>query len=215
MQVQPNLSLQTPPSEFPLTVDEAKLYLRIDIDDDDDLIQTLIGAATRRVESYIDQKIIKQKWDIYYDAFPFSEKNIWWDGVRDVAKNILSSAQGYILLPLGKCISIESFKTYDNADNEFEFASSNFNVDNFNSRGRISLKLGQVWPATVLRTINGIKITGFFGLCETAATVPEDIKMALQFIIAQMYEHRGDEYPKIPASALMLLEPYRRVKVGL
>lgn len=211
---QPNVNLVTAPTELPIEVDDLKTYLRIDLDEDDTLLEQIIKAATRRVEAYIDMKLITQKWEIYLDTWPYKEKNIWWDGVRDAAISILSSEGGVVYLPFGKVINVEKIETIDNSDNVYLFASSNYVVDNYNSRGRISLRLGMVWPPTVLRTQNGIKITANFGF-GSADSVPEDIKLAIMYLSAQMYEHRGDEFPKIPAAAQMLLDNYRRIKVGL
>ncbi len=48
-----------------------------------------------------------------------------------------------------------------------------------------------------------------------ATMVPADIKMAVKELVAHMYENRGDQNEMtIPPHILMLVESYRRMKVG-
>lgn len=47
----------------------------------------------------------------------------------------------------------------------------------------------------------------------TDSLVPQDIQEAIKGLVAAMYEHRGDEMPKIPAAVQLLIAPYMRVRV--
>lgn len=212
--------LITAPTELPIALAEMKTYLRVDASDEDALITTQIKAATKRLEELTDRKFVTQTWDIFFDAFPCKYKNDWWDGVRDTSISTLISGQRHIELPFGPVQSITSFNTYDDDDTEYTFASSNYVVDTASDQGRISLKLGGIWPSTILRPNRGIVIRGVFGFGAgyitdpvTASTIPEDIQEAIKVLVSKMYEHRGDESPKIPAEALMLVAPYRKLKV--
>jgi len=44
--------------------------------------------------------------------------------------------------------------------------------------------------------------------------MPDDIKEAVKQLTGIMYEHRGDELPKIPPAVALMIEPHRRIKVG-
>ncbi|MEL7231642.1 MAG: head-tail connector protein, partial [Pseudomonadota bacterium] len=49
-----------PPSVEPISRDEAKLFLRVDHDDENDLIDMLIQSARERLEAYLNVAIISR-----------------------------------------------------------------------------------------------------------------------------------------------------------
>jgi len=61
------LSRITAPAVEPITLDEAKLYLRIDNTDNDTLINDLIVAARMIAESWLKLSFINQTWMLAYD----------------------------------------------------------------------------------------------------------------------------------------------------
>ncbi len=199
---------------------QVKTFLRVDGNDEDTLISSLISAATKRLEAETDLKFVTQTWDIYLDCFPQTvkrPKTDWWDGTREGAISQLNAPINFIELPFGKCQSITSFKTFDDSDNEYTF--TDFNLDTIGFCPKIVLKYSSVWPTTVLRTVNGIGIRGVFGFgtgdnnAGNIGAVPEDIREAVKQMVGILYEHRGDEMPKIPTTVSMLVEPYRRLKI--
>lgn len=206
-----------------LSYSDIQDHLKLDGTTDQALVESLVSAVTKRIEQYIDCKIITQHWSIYYDNFPMGEKkDQWWDGVRDGHIGDLFAPINKIELPFGPCQSITYLKTFDQDDNGTVFSSSNYSVDTKSRVGRLALKIGQVWPVTILRSVNGVQIRGVFGFGGTES-VPLDIKQALKISVAKLYESRGDEAEDqranlspttIPATAQMLLEPYRRWKLG-
>jgi len=174
----------------------------------------MINAATVRLEELTGRKFVSQKWDTFLDCFPYSQNNKWWDGTRDGAISELNGAGSNIDLPFGPLISVEGVFTYDDSDTEYAFASSNYNLDLYGPYGVIALKSGAVWPQTVLRTINGIKVSATYGY----AVVPSGIKEAVKIFVGKMFENRGDSALgeaafTIPATAMVLLGPYTRVKI--
>lgn len=216
----PKTVLNTAPSQDPISLASLKTFLRIDGSSEDTLLTSILRAATKRLEKLTGKKFVDQTWDIYFDYFPGKAKDVWWDGTREGAISELYSPCGIIELPFGTLKSVSGFYTYDNDGTEYEFASSNYVIDNIGSKGKIALKNSTTWPATVLRPLNGIKITAVFGYGdgyiedpETASEVPEDIQEAIKQLAAVMYEHRGDEMSKIPKTVTTLLEPYMEYKV--
>src|SRR4051812_13461526 len=66
-----------------LSYSDIQTFLRIDGTVDQPLVESLIKGVTKRIESFIDRKIVTQTWSIYFDWFPFKEKaDSWWDGER-------------------------------------------------------------------------------------------------------------------------------------
>lgn len=207
--------LKTKPTSALLDLVETKNYLRVDDSADDDLITLMSLAATRKVESLIDKKLLTQTWELFLDRIPMSQKPKWWDGTQEMAMSELISGQRALNMPFGPLQSVTSIITYDNSDVATTFSASSYSVDTAGPIGRIALRLGESWPTTVLRPINGIKITAVFGYGSTSVAVPEDIILATKILVAHMYEHRGDDSEsKIPNQVHMLLEPFKMPKVG-
>jgi uncharacterized phiE125 gp8 family phage protein len=63
-------SVTTPPTEEPVTIDEAKAYLRADGNEDDALIGSLITAARESVESSCERALMPQVWTERQVTFP-------------------------------------------------------------------------------------------------------------------------------------------------
>jgi len=57
----------TAPASEPVTLTEAKLYLRVDTTDDDTLISDLIVAARMVAENWLGRSLITQSWKLAYD----------------------------------------------------------------------------------------------------------------------------------------------------
>ena len=175
----------------------------------------MIRAATARLEAAADTVFVETNFLITMDRFPIMDKNEWWDGVRDGAISEMMSPARSIIFPIGPLLSVTSFKTVGDDGTVYTATLSDYVVDLVGNRGRFSLKMGGVWPTTILAPTNGVQFEVVAGMVATAdtANLPHEIKLAIQEFVASMYEHRGDEFPEIPATALMLIEPYRRFKV--
>jgi uncharacterized phiE125 gp8 family phage protein len=66
----PTFVLKVPPVIEPIGLDEVKAHSRIDLDDDDLLIQAQILAVRNMVELVYDLALITQTWTMYLDSFP-------------------------------------------------------------------------------------------------------------------------------------------------
>lgn len=210
-----HLKLKTAPSEDPVTVTEAKDYLRVDGSSEDTRILAMIKAATDRLEQWTDQKFIHQTWLQYMDCFPRGQKDMWWDGVKELPVTELYLEQKQIHLAIGPLVSVTEFNTYADDGVKITFDPTNYVLDTAGFQGRIALKIGAVWPTTILRRVNGIEIEFVCGMSSAASSLPVVVKQAVLEYVAQMYEARGDEKTPIPNASMMLLEPYRKHKVGM
>lgn len=63
------LKLITPPASEPVTLQEAKNHLRVDVSDDDSLISTLITVARQKAEEFTRRSLITQTWELSLDGF--------------------------------------------------------------------------------------------------------------------------------------------------
>jgi uncharacterized phiE125 gp8 family phage protein len=175
----------------------------------------MIKAAVAALEKYTDQKFVSQVWLQYMDRFPMNYSKDWWDGVKEMPTTELYSPCNDIVLLTGPLRSLISFKTYADDGVGVAFDPSNYVLDLSGQKGRIALKIGAVWPTTILRRLNGIEIEFEVGMAADAAGVPHEVKQAVLEYVSVLYENRGDEKPAIPVSALSLVEPHRIFKAGL
>lgn len=60
--------LVTPPVTEPITLEETKLHLRIDGNEEDSLISVLITAARQKSEEYTRRAFIIQTWELALDS---------------------------------------------------------------------------------------------------------------------------------------------------
>lgn len=63
-----SLRLVIPPAVEPVTLEEAKLHLRVDGNEDDSLITALITAARQKAEEYTRRAFITQTWELAVDT---------------------------------------------------------------------------------------------------------------------------------------------------
>jgi uncharacterized phiE125 gp8 family phage protein len=200
------LRLISAPEQEPVSLAEAKAHLRVDFDDDDDLITLLIRAARTHIDGkdgWLGRALVRQTWELVVDTFPCDD--------------------GEIKIPLPPLQSIESIK-YDDADGvEQTLASDQYDVDNVSEPGWVvPTEDGDGWPDT-LDAVNAVRIRFVAGYPESevdgspedlAGNVPAAIKQALLMYIATLYEHRentviGQAPAALPWAAEHLLFPYR------
>ncbi len=208
-----NLKQVQGPAEPVVQVTELKEYLRIDNSVEDGRLQVMEAAAVKMLENFTGIKFVDQVWDVFLDNWPLSTGRVWWDGTKEMAISEVLSPCRNIEMPIGTGIQLEEFSTYSD-DGEVVHNPSDYVFDSISSRCRVGLKLGAVWPTTILRPNNGIRFQVRVGF-GTSSAVPMDIRQAVKELVAHMYENRGDqEQMKTPPHIFSLVEGHRRVKVG-
>ena len=216
-------SIQTvAPTAEPVSLAEAKLHLRVDINDDDSLIAALISAARLHAETITRRAIPAQTWKLVLDEFPHPASNLnsatWYGPQWGVMPGPLSTARpdgstGYEIYLLPPLQSVTSIKYYDSNGIQQTLDPSAYLVDVVSEPGRITPAPNTTWPATQARAnaIEIIHVTGY-------ASVPEGIKAWMKIRVATMYENREEvalmnrgkiePLPYVDA----LLDPYRVLK---
>ena len=182
--------LVTAPSVEPLSLTEAKAFLRVTFDDDDALIAKLVAGARARAEERQGRAYLTQTWDLYLDAFPGSEEAIE--------------------IPLPPLLSITSVTYTTSADVPVVLAASEYYVDSVTQPGRILPAFGKSWPSDTLRIANGVVVRFVAGYGPTAADVPPKVLGAFRKLLAHYYVAR-DITTEIPQGiAEELWEGYAR-----
>lgn len=189
------LRIVTAPQSYPVTLAQAKAHLRVDFDDDNDLIELLIKAATEYAENFTGRSFIDQVWDYYLDEFP----------------------DGDLKIPNPPLIEVVGVFYRDSAGAEQQFASSGYIVDDAYADARIALAYGGAWP-TIQEIANAIRIRFRSGYITdnspAVANVPFQIKAAILMIVGTLYAHRetivvGVVPMQLPWGAEQLLRQYR------
>jgi hypothetical protein len=199
------------PAEEPITLEEAKAHLRVDIANDDELIEALITAARMGAEEFTRRAFISQDWRLWLDTFPGAAEP-WWDGMREgAATGVL---RRFIHLPRSPLQAIVAVKTYDEANVESIFDPTLYFVDTASEPGRLALRSNAAWPVAQ-RQYNGIRVDFTAGYGDASA-VPQPLKQGMLSHIAFLYENRGDGQTlsghaaaPVPEVAQMLYQPYR------
>jgi len=184
--------LLTAPALEPLTLAEAKAYLRVETADDDDVITALMAGARVHVEARTRRALITQEWRLVLDAWPD-------DGriqVRPAPLQTLSAARVYDLDNNASSIDTQSFVA-DLAASQLIFAP---------------------WALSQPQRIAaGIELDVVCGYGVSASDVPEPLRQAIRLLVAHWYENRGlvtsGGTTALPESVAALLAPYRMVSL--
>lgn len=153
----------------PVSTAEFKSHARIDISDDDTLIDTYIKAARYQFEEETGSSLITQTWVYYLDKFPNSACDI--------------------LLPRGPVQSITSIKYVDTDGDEQTWDSSKYDVDTTSVVGRVSPAYSESYPDARDQN-NSVYITYKTGYGNSSSSVPADIILAIKTLAAHWYENR-------------------------
>ena len=191
------LILITPPTIEPVTLNEAKLALRVDIDDDDTLIEFYISAARSWVEEVCRPRLalITQTWKYVADEFPSSD------------------TLELLVYPL---ISVTAVTYTDENGVTTTIPSANYVVDAISEPGRIRLKSTASWPSATLQVVNGFAVTFTAGFGAAPAAVRPELRQVIQLLVAHQYENRepiiatGAMPKSLEFSVMALLSPWRR-----
>ncbi|MDV2503086.1 MAG: head-tail connector protein [bacterium] len=188
----------TAPTKEPITTDEAKAHLRVDITDDDTLIDSLVNAARLYAEGFTSRALITQTWDLFLDDFPASPGRL---------------RQEAIIVPKAPLQSITTVKYLDTAGDQQTLAASKYRVDAKSHPGRITPAYGEVWPTT-RGVINAVEVRFIAGYGDAETDVPQQIIQGMLMLIGHLYENReavivGTTASNVPQATEYLLWPYR------
>jgi len=162
-----SLTLITAPSLEPMTLAEAKLHLRVDGTDEDDLITALIVAARRRAEHLLTRALITQTWELTLDEFPAAD----------------------IQLPKPGVLSIVSVKYLDSAGIEQTVDSADYALDAATTPGWVLLASDATWPTTY-DGANAVRVRFTCGYGPAASDVPADVVAWCKLQVGALYRNR-------------------------
>jgi len=194
----------TSPEALVVTLAEAKDYLRITHNLEDELITELIRAATARVESECFRLLNPHEVTALFvsprltgDDFGILTRYDDPDGIH--AGIALSK------IPITEVTSIKTI-ALDGTDAELDASLWYYNE----ILGAIQWTTNGVYYNTVDFPYLQVEYTAGYGYEEDVSLVPSDIKLAIRIIVADMYECRSSEVIYLPTKASTLLAKYRK-----
>ncbi|MBX3634011.1 MAG: head-tail connector protein [Rubrivivax sp.] len=163
------------PAVEPITLAEAKLHLRVDLNDDDALITRLITAVREHCERRLRRTLVDSTWV--------------WTGPRFEAA---------IALPWGPLRSVTHVRYLDEAGAEQTVAGATYVVDEHGTPPRVLLASGATWPATRPGAPDAVRITYQAGYGDVvdgpppaAQGVPAPLVEWMLLQLAHFYDNRS------------------------
>ena len=176
------------PTSMPVSLTEAKAHLRVDHDDQDDLITAQIKAATAYLDGYsgiLGRALIIQTWQ--QDFAGFADR---------------------LAFPISPVTAIVSVAYFD-AGNMQQTLDADVHDLFADARGAyVALRPRQSWPVTFNRTdAVSITFTAGFG---AATDVPDPIRQAILLIVQRLFDGADTEIDvAIDRVVHALIAPYR------
>jgi uncharacterized phiE125 gp8 family phage protein len=185
----PSILLSGPAAE-PITLAQAKQYLRVEHDDDDDIIPALIRGARLHVETQTRRALITQSWRLVRDVWPDS---------------------GFVAVLPVPLIALDAARIHRADGTTLAIGTGSFVVDRVTAPARLAFTRGAL-PVPE-RYVSGIEIDVTCGYGDEPDDVPEPLRQAIRMLLAHWYENRGiigeSHFVALPQTAAALIAPYR------
>jgi uncharacterized phiE125 gp8 family phage protein len=183
----PSILLNTPAVE-PVTLDEARAFLRVEHNDDDETIAALVAGSRIHVEAQTRRALITQSWRLTRDAWP---------------------AHGRLPVAPAPLRALSAARVYDVDGNSHALDTQAFVPD---LAGSALVFAPWSLPAPG-RSAAGIELDVTVGYGDAAIDVPEPLRQAIRLLTAHWYENRGGSGADsvLPANVAALIAPYRVV----
>lgn len=185
--------LLTAPAVEPITLDEAKAYLRVEHSDDDETIAALIAGARLHVEAQTRRALITQSSRLSLDAWP---------------------PDGRIVVVPAPLQSLTAARVYD-----FDGHAQAIDTESFALDLAGSALLFVPWALTQPgRMSAGIELDVTVGYGDALTDVPEALRQAVRALVTHWYENRGlavlgQTTAALPSTVNALLAPYRMLSL--
>ncbi len=172
-----------------ITLAEAKAHLRVEHEEEDALIQSLVDAAVLNLEHDTGRAFRVREESLVLDSWPTTLVLPWWP-VRSVVSITYVD-------PLGNTQTLE-----------------NYALDTRRFPAKLRPAYGEAWPE-VLPGNGVVEIKLEVGM----ETLPEDLKRAALLMVGHLYEHReavviGTITSTLPMAVEYLVQPHRIMRVG-
>lgn len=203
------LKLIEPPLKEPVSLAEVKAFIKIETEQEDDLLRRLIKTARQSIEAYTGRALIQQTWQFTLNAGYCCEMSdeTYLTGTR-------SRGQKGIELPRSPFISLKGNpmlnETYGNRE------IKDYRLDTSGRTARIH------FGKTLQGLTSGggiVEIEYTVGYGETPESVPEPLRQAILMMVSELFEKRigsNDNQgmpPLLNQAVVDLIKPYRSIRL--
>ena len=198
------IALLVPPTAEPVSLNEAKAWLRLETPDDDTLVESLIVTARAAIEAYTGCVLVSQTWRVNLDAWP--------DGASRRCFGMQRGSRD-VVIPLAPVLGIVALRVFDAAGVPQVLATDSYTLHGAPDRPGLDV----VAAPEPGRARDGVEIDVLCGY-GAPADVPQPLRQAILTLVARLYENRGDGADPsdnlLRGSAHRLIAPYRRVRLA-
>jgi len=177
------------PASEPLSLADAKGYLRVETPDEDALIADMIVAARIECERINDRSFIATTWRLTLDALP------WGPGPG-------GAWHGGVSLPMPPLISLSSLR-YVDLGGVWQTIDPATLIVSAGTPGRIAPPYGNYYPLSQPRPA-AVELVYVAGYGPDATAVPRSVVMAIRLLVAHYHRHRTTD-AEVPAAICNLL----------
>lgn len=174
-----------PPAAEPISLLEARNYLKVGHSADDALIQSQIAAARIAVEARTRRALLIQRWRIVLDRWPGTPR---------------------IVSPVSPLRQVIAARVRDAGGDPVPLETDIFLCSTASVPGQIHFDPGRVMEPE--QAAAGIEIDIEAGYGE-AADVPAPLVQAIRLLLARAYEYRDRAAPPMTDAIAELIAPYR------
>ncbi|HVY87151.1 MAG TPA: head-tail connector protein [Caulobacterales bacterium] len=178
-------TILAPPASEPVSLAEAKLFLRVDHNAEDDLITTLIAAAREAVEAGCGRALITRR-------------------VRESLDIWRREAVNGAVLGVGPVTNIVAVRLLADNGSQSVIDPERYRLEGSRDRPRLVFAAGL--PAT-MRSAGGVEIDYDAGFADDPADLPLALRLATLQIVGALYEARQGA-ASIPEAARALMRPF-------
>ncbi|MCB1541184.1 MAG: head-tail connector protein [Rhodoblastus sp.] len=198
--------LIAPPAAEPVTLAEARSWLRVDTTDEDAAIGSLIAAAREIMEMATRRVLVMQSWRIVMDAWPPAGADRSWT----LLSTRPAALPGEVVLPLAPVQSVAAIRIYDSMGVSQTLPTSSWRLVAAPERARIVFVATPPQPAA---SVAGIEIDVVAGYGDPPDT-PAPLRHAILSLVSYWFDNRGDvagsDADNLPPRAAALIAPFRR-----
>ena len=199
--------LLVPPVSEPVSLDEAKAWLRLDTGDEDAVVSSLIVAARCAIEAATRRLLVTQTWRLSLDGW----------GACSVASPFDVFAQlgaRTVTLSLAPVASVAAVRVYDAAGSPQTLSFAAYQLLGGPDNARLLFLAPPPTPGRLTAGID-IDVVAGFG---APVDVPQPLRLAILMLVAAWFEDRGDEAAVgqrgLPPSVTALVAPFFRPRLA-
>lgn len=163
-----NVTRVTEPSEPLISLEDAKLHLRVVHDDEDTLIERIVEAAAEQCEAFQRRAFVTQTLQLTLPRFPRGR---------------------YIRLPRPPLQTVDSIEYVSRDGDTVEVSDNLYRAVSDTEPGCVMLVPGAAWPSDVASAPDAVRVTYTAGYGD-AADVPKAARSAALLFAGHLYENR-------------------------